>query len=98
MHQQSTWIHESASSKRRDKCSTFEADLRASREEEEEEEETEGEGEYSSTSSHTDSLTWISWFCSLPGHECELPLAQRQAVLIFVTDFVCIAVLQLDRR
>lgn len=22
------------------------------------------------TQSGTDSLTWISWFCSLPGHEC----------------------------
>jgi casein kinase II subunit beta len=26
----------------------------------------------SSSQSGTESLTWISWYCSLPGHECRL--------------------------
>ncbi|GAA5977558.1 hypothetical protein JCM10908_005017 [Rhodotorula pacifica] len=47
-------------------------------EEDEEEEEEEDEQEIyessSSPSTETDTLTWINWFCSLPGHEyfCEV--------------------------
>ncbi|GAA5838767.1 hypothetical protein JCM11251_006732 [Rhodosporidiobolus azoricus] len=43
-------------------------------EEEEEEEEEEVYESSSSPSTETDTLTWISWFCSLPGHEyfCEV--------------------------
>ena len=30
------------------------------------------------TASGTESLTWISWFCSLPGHECAIVAARCQ--------------------
>ncbi|GAA5886788.1 hypothetical protein JCM6882_005890 [Rhodosporidiobolus microsporus] len=50
-------------------------DQQAAEEDEEEEEEEEEIYESSSSpSTETDTLTWISWFCSLPGHEyfCEV--------------------------
>lgn len=40
------------------------------------------------TASGTESLTWISWFCSLPGHECALSLRRARLTL---SDFAEVA-------
>lgn len=38
----------------------------------------------SSSQSGTDSLTWISWYCSLPGHECECWGTRVAVCLLFL--------------
>lgn len=45
-----------------------------------EEQAPEGQLDYESeetTASGTESLTWIAWFCSLPGHECAFDALVR---------------------